>query len=82
MPEEGQDGDGRHPLYFPAGSIADDTDITRPRSPATPFEFPFDDAPDRYVDRVIDMLPDLPSTMDSVTRVITTPRVCGLNGDA
>jgi hypothetical protein len=28
------------------------------------------------------MLPDLPSTMDSVTHVITTPCVCGLNGDA
>ena len=82
VPDEGQDGDGGHPLYFPAGSIADDTDITRPRSPATPFEFPFDDARDRYVDSVIDTLPDLPSTMDSVTRVITTPRVCGLNGDA
>jgi hypothetical protein len=31
---------------------------------------------------VIAMLPDLPSTMDSVTHVITTPCVCGLNGDA
>jgi hypothetical protein len=30
---------------------------------------------------VIAALPDIPSTMDSVTRIITSPRVCGLNGD-
>ena len=82
VPGEGHDGDRGHPQYFPVGSIADDKNITRPSSPATPFEFSFDDAGDQYFDSVIAMLPDLPSTMDSVTRVITTPRVCGLNGDA
>jgi hypothetical protein len=82
VPGEGHDGDGGHPEYFPVGSIADDKDITRPRSPDTPFEFPVDDTGDQYFDSGLATLTDIPSTMDSVTRVITTPRVCGLNGDA
>jgi hypothetical protein len=79
--EDGED-DGGHPHDFPVGLIADDKDITCPSSPATPFEFPFDHTGVQDFDSVIATLPDLPSTMDSVTRVITTPRVCGLNGDA
>ncbi len=75
---EGHDDNGGHQEYFPVGSIADDWDITRPRSPTTPFEFPVEDRGDQYFDSVIATLPDIPSTMDSVTRVITTPRVCGL----
>ncbi len=82
MPGEGHDGDGGHTEYFPVGSIADDKDITRPSLPTTPFEFPVEDRGDQYFDSVIATLPDISSTMDSVTRVITTPRVCGLNGDA
>ena len=82
VPGEGHDGDGGHPEYFLVGSIANDEDITCPRLLDTPFEFPVDDTGDQYFDSVLAMLPDIPSTMDSVTRVITTPRVCGLYGDA
>jgi hypothetical protein len=82
VPGKDEDGNGGHPHYFPVGSIADDKDITCPCSPATPFEFPFDHTGDQYFDSVIATLLDLPSTMDSVTCVITTPHVCGLNGDA
>lgn len=82
MPGTDHDGNERHTEYFPAGSIADETDITRPSSPSTPFEFPVNDDGAQYFDNVIAELPDIPSTMDSVTRIITSPRVCGLNGDA
>jgi hypothetical protein len=70
------------PQSFPVGLISDDTDIACPTSPNTPFEFSFDPTVDQYFDSVIAMLPDIPSTMDSVTRVITNPQVCGLNGDS
>ena len=70
------------PHSFPMGSILDDKDIGRPNLPITPFEFPFDPTVDQYFDSVIAMLLDLPSTMDSVTCVITNPCVCGLNGDS
>jgi hypothetical protein len=76
------DGDDGPTAYFPAGLIANDKDITRPSSPSTPFEFPVDDGGAQYFDSVIAALPDIPSTMDSVTCIITSPRVCGLNGDA
>jgi hypothetical protein len=82
VPGKDEDGNGGHPHYFPVRLIADDKDINCPSLPATPFEFPFDHTGDQYFDSVIATLPDLPSTMDIVTRVITTPRVCGLNGDA
>jgi hypothetical protein len=82
VPGADMDGKGGHPHSFPVGSIADDKDITRPNSPITPFEFPFDPTVDQYFDSVIAMLLDLPSTMDSVTCVITNPCVCGLNGDS
>jgi hypothetical protein len=36
---------------------------------------------DQYFASVLAGLPDIPSTMDSVTRVISSPWVCGLNGD-
>ena len=81
MPGDGHNGDGGNTAYFPAGSVADDKDITRPNSPTTPFEFPVEDRGAQYFDSVIAALPDIPSTMDSVTRIITSPRVCGLNGD-
>jgi len=61
VPGEGHDGDGGHPEYFPGGSIADDKDITRPRLPDTPFEFPVDDTGDQYFDSVLATLPDIPS---------------------
>ena len=82
VPGEDGDNDSGHPHYFPVGSIADDKGITCPSSPATPFEFTFGHTGVQDFDSVIATLPDLPSTMDSVTRVITTPCVCGLNGDA
>ena len=82
MPGNDHDGNDGLTAYFPAGSIADEKDITRPSSPSTPFEFPVDDGGAQYFDSVIATLPDIPSTMDSVTRIITSPRVCGLNGDA
>jgi hypothetical protein len=71
-----------HPQSFPVGWILDDTDIAHLTSPITPFEFPFDPTVDQYFDSVLAMLPEIPSTMDSVTRVITNPCVCGLNGDS
>jgi hypothetical protein len=82
MPGKDHDGDDGTTAYFPAGPITDDKDITRPSSPSTPFEFLVDDGGDQYFDSVIAALPNIPSTMDSVTRIITSPRVCGLNGDA
>ena len=81
-PGVGLDGKCGQPQSFPVGSISDDTDITRPTSPNTPFEFPFDPTVDQYFDCVIATLLDIPSTMDSVTMVITNPQVCGLNGDS
>jgi len=59
--------------YFPAGSIADDRKITRPNSPSTPFEFPENDGGAQYFDSIIAELPDIPSTMDSVTRIVNNP---------
>jgi hypothetical protein len=82
MPGDGHNGNGGHTAYFPAGLIADDKDITCPSSPTTPFEFPVEDTGAQYFDSVIAVLLDFPSTMDSVTRIITSPRVCRLNGDA
>ena len=82
VPGADMDGKGGHPHSFPVGSIADDKDITRPNSPITPFEFPFDPTVDQYFDSVIATLPDFPSTMDSMTCVITNPHVCGLNGNS
>ena len=65
---------------IPQGSIMDLSILIRPLSPLTPFEFPFD-------------MPFLTHTscvgedkshfthMESVTRVVGLPRVCGLRGD-
>jgi hypothetical protein len=66
MPGNDHDGNEGPTAYFPAGSIADAKDITRPSSPSTPFEFPVDDGGAQYFDSVIAELPDIPSTMDSV----------------
>ena len=66
---------------FPVGLIIDDTNIACLTSPITPFEFPFDPTVDQYFDSVLAMLPEIPSTIDSMTRVINNPHVCGLNGD-
>ncbi len=82
VPGADMDGKGGHPQSFPVGLISDDKDITCPNSPITLVEFLFDPTVDQYFDSVIAMLSDLPSTMDSVTRVITNPRMCGLNGDS
>jgi hypothetical protein len=75
------DGNLAPPNCFSVGSMVDDTDMAHPPSPTTPFEFPFDPMVDQYFASVLAGLPDIPSTMDSVTRVISSPRVCGLNGD-
>jgi hypothetical protein len=82
MPGNDHDGNKGPTAYFPAGSIANNKDIPCPSLPSTPFEFPVDDGGAQYFDSVIAALPYIPSTMDSVTRIITSPRVCGLNGDA
>ena len=82
LPDADMDSTCGQPQSFPVGSILDDTDIGRPTSPITTFEFLFDPTVDQYFDSVIATLPEIPSTMDSVTRVITNPRVCGLNGDS
>ena len=66
---------------FPVGLIIDDTNIACLTSPITPFEFPFDPTVDQYFDSVLGTLSEIPSNMDSVTRVINNPRVCELNGD-
>jgi len=75
------------------GSLMDHilTDPSRQRSPSTPFEFPFplESSPHimsppthgRSVLRPV-ALPDFPSVMDSVTRVIGSPRVFGLRHDS
>ena len=80
------------PPDFPAGllwaHILQDT--SRPRTPSTPFEFPLD--PDDYhtpsayalgqsILRHAD-LPAFPPIMDSVTRVVGSPRVFGLKQDS
>jgi hypothetical protein len=76
-----QDGDREQPHCFPVGSMVDDTAMARLHSPSMPFEFLFDPTVNQYFASVLAELPDIPSTMDSVTRVVGTPRVCGLNGD-
>ena len=73
LPGMDMDSTCGQPQSFPVGWILDDTDISRPHSPITPFEFPFDPTVDQYFDSVIATLPGIPSTMDSVTQVITNP---------
>ena len=75
------DGNLPQPHCFPVGLMVDDTNMARPPSPTTPFEFPFDPTVDQYFASVLAELPDIPSTMDSVTTVVSSPWVCGLNGD-
>ncbi len=67
--------------FFPSGSMVDDTTLDRPPSPTMLFEFPFDLKADQYYDSMLAELPDISSTMDSVTRVVGNPQVCGLTGD-
>ena len=81
------------PPEFPAGSLMAHIlhEQSRPRSPTTPFEFPCtpastqSDNPSPTHGRPIlrlAALPDFPSVMDSVTRVIGSPRVFGLRQDS
>ena len=67
------EGNFVQPQYIPVGSIMDDTDMACLTSRITPFEFPFDPTVDQYFDSVLATLPEIPSTMDSVTRVINNP---------
>jgi len=66
-------------------------DPSRPRSPTNPFEFPFtlastppNKSSSTHGQPILRTaaLPDLPSVMDSVTRVIGSPRVFGLRHDS
>jgi hypothetical protein len=67
--------------WVPPGSMIDVATFDCAPSPTMPFEYSFDSKADKYYDSVLAELPDIPSTMDSVTRVLGTPRVCGLVGD-
>jgi hypothetical protein len=67
------DGNFVQPQFFPVGLIMDDTNRAPPTSRITLFEFPFDPTVDQYFDSVLATLPEIPSTMDSVTRVINNP---------
>ena len=81
------------PPKNPAGSLMAHIlhDPARQRSPSTPFEFliPLESLPHnmststhgRSILRTV-ALPDFPSVMDSVTRVIGSPRVFGLRHDS
>jgi len=81
------------PPGFPAGSLMAHIlhEPSRPRSPTNPFEFPFtltstppnksSSTHGRSILRTA-ALPDFPSVMDSVTRVIGSPRVFGLRHDS
>jgi hypothetical protein len=66
------------PPCFPQGSVMDPSILIRMESPRTPFEFPFDMPTSTPVvpHMDTDFLPFAP--MDSVTRVVGLPRVCGL----
>ena len=80
-------------LDLPAGSLIDHIlrDNARPSSPTHPFEFPINvtpltgtTAPDpdlRPSALRITELPDFPSVMDSITRVVGSPHVFGLRTD-
>jgi hypothetical protein len=66
---------------FPSGSMVDDTTLDRPTSPTMPFEFPFDPKANQCYASMLAEVPDIPSTMDSVTQVVSNPQICGLTGD-
>jgi hypothetical protein len=81
------------PPETPAGSLMDYNlnDPSRQRSPSTPFEFPYplespphNMSPPTHGRSILQTvaLPDFPSVMDSVTRVIGSPRVFGLRHDS
>ena len=75
------------PPDVPAGSLIADIlhTPTRPHSPTSPFEFPISlpiNSPRLSTDPLnIAAIPDFPSIMDSVTRVVGSPRVFGLRED-
>ena len=83
------------PPDIPAGSLIDAIlpDPTRPRSPTSPFGFPFDmptipselhheSCQTRHSVLTAATIPDFPSVMDSITRVVGSPRVFGLRNDS
>jgi hypothetical protein len=66
--------------YFPQNSVMDPSILVRPASPQTPFEFLFDMLRNPNIPGMDkDLL--LYEPMDSVTRVVGLPRVCGLKCD-
>ncbi len=66
-------------MVIPMGSSADPSILIRPASPTTPFEFPFDGQYNTHCDNNITDGPHQPALMDSVTRVVGLPWVCGLS---
>ena len=83
------------PPDIPAGSLIDAIlpDPTRPRSPTSPFGFPSDmptipsELHHASCQTCLSVLtaptiPDFPSVMDSITRVVGSPRVFGLRNDS
>jgi hypothetical protein len=67
---------------FPPGSLFHHDELNWPHSPTTPFSFPFEPDSSPPPADIRTELPDLPSMMDSVTRVVVVPHVCGLSGDS
>ncbi len=79
------------PPNVPAGSLIDAIlhNPTRPRSPTSPFKFPFSlpaspPRPSHHGSSVLNVatIPDFLSVMDSITRVAGSPRVFGLRKDS
>jgi hypothetical protein len=60
---------------FPHGSMVDAMYLPHPTSLTMPFEFLFDHRAEKYYDGGLGELPDIPSPMDSGTRVVDTPQV-------
>jgi len=76
------------PPDVPAGSLINEIlrNPIRPRTPTSPFEFPLSlpvSSPTPSHDPLnVAAIPDFPSVMDSITRVIGSPRVFGLREDS
>ncbi len=68
-------------VMFPPGSLFDPEDVARPHSPTTSFDFCFDPTYDQALEGMLAELPIMPTTMDSVTHIVSLPNVCGLFGD-
>ncbi len=60
-------GDEDYKVVFPPSSLFDPDEVASPPSPTTTFNFPFNPMSDQTLEGMLAELPDMPTTMDSVT---------------